>query len=98
MAQRLPIRAGMIQDTDSMDTIVDKGPGLSRRVKIGMGAAAGVAVLALVLAPSPQGWARAEQSVDLDRLQIATVTRVDLQRIVSVQGMIVAAGPPRPYS
>src|SRR3954463_2453584 len=98
MAQRLPIRAGMIQDTDSMDQIVDKAPGLSRRVKIGIGAAAGVAVLAVVLAPSLQRWARAEQSVDLDRLQIATVTRGDLQRDVSVQGSIVAANHPRLYS
>lgn len=88
----------MIQDTDSMDQIVDKAPGLSRRVKIGIGAAAGVAVLAVVLAPSLQRWARAEQSVDLDRLQIATVTRGDLQRDVSVQGSIVAANHPRLYS
>ena len=88
----------MIQDTDSMDQIVDKAPGLSRRVKIGIGAAAGVAVLAAVLAPSLQRWARAEQSVDLDRLQIATVTRGDLQRDVSVQGSIVAANHPRLYS
>ncbi|HEY4589400.1 MAG TPA: HlyD family efflux transporter periplasmic adaptor subunit [Thermoanaerobaculia bacterium] len=88
----------MIQDTDSMDQIVDKAPGLSRRVKIGMGAAAGVAILAAALAPSLQRWARAEQSVDLDRLQIATVTRGDLQRDVSVQGSVVAANHPRLYS
>ncbi len=88
----------MIQDTDSMDQIIDKAPGLSRRVKIGIGAAAGVAILAAVLAPSLQRWARAEQSVDLDRLQIATVTRGDLQRDVSVQGSVVAANHPRLYS
>src|SRR5947199_2129249 len=88
----------MIQETDSMDQIVDKAPGLSRRVKIGAGAAAGVAILAAVLAPSLQRWARAEQSVDLDRLQIATVLRGDLQRDVSVQGSVVAANHPRLYS
>jgi HlyD family secretion protein len=88
----------MIQQTDSMDQIVDKAPGLSRGVKIGAVAAAGVAILTAVLAPSLQRWARAEQSVDLDRLQIATVTRGDLQRDVSVQGSVVAANHPRLYS
>src|SRR3954463_11965088 len=98
MAQRLPIRAGMIQDTDSMDQIVDKAPGLSRRLKIGLAAIAGVVILAVVLAPSLQRWARAEQSVDLDRVQVATVVRGDLQRDVSAQGRIVAANHPRLYS
>lgn len=88
----------MIQETDSMDQIVPKAPGLSRRVKIGLGAAAGVVVLAVTLAPSLQRWARAEQSVDLDRLQIATVVRGDLQRDVSAQGRVVAANHPRLYS
>ncbi len=88
----------MIEETTSMDQIVDKAPGLSRRVKIGIGAATGVAILAAALAPSLQRWARAEQSVDLDRLQIATVTRGDLQRDVAVQGSVVAANHPRLYS
>ena len=88
----------MIQETDSMDQIVDKAPGLSRRMKMGLAAIAGVLILAAVLAPSLQRWARAEQSVDLDRLQIATVTRGDLQRDVSVQGSVVAANHPRLYS
>jgi HlyD family secretion protein len=88
----------MIQETDSMDQIVEKAPGLSRRVKIGLGAAAGAVALAVTLAPSLQRWARAEQSVDLDRLQIATVVRGDLQRDVSAQGRIVAANHPRLYS
>jgi HlyD family secretion protein len=88
----------MIQETDSMDQIVDKAPGLSRRVKLGLGAAAGVAVLAVTLAPSLQRWARADQSVDFDRLQVASVVRGDLQRDVSAQGRIVAANHPRLYS
>jgi HlyD family secretion protein len=88
----------MIQETDSMDQIVDKAPGLSRRVKMGLATVAGIVILAVVLAPSLQRWARAEQSVDLDRLQIATVTRGDLQRDVSVQGSVVAANHPRLYS
>jgi HlyD family secretion protein len=88
----------MTPETDSMDQIVAKAPGLSRRLKIGLGVAAGLVALAVALAPSLQRWARAEQSVDLDRLQIATVVRGDLQRDVSAQGKIVAANHPRLYS
>ena len=88
----------MIQETDSMDQVIDKAPGLSRRVKIGLAAVAGTVILTAALAPSLQRWARAEQSVDLDRLQIATVVRGDLQRDVSVQGSVVAANHPRLYS
>jgi HlyD family secretion protein len=88
----------MIPETDSMDHVVTKAPGLSRRVKIGLGAAAVVAAGAALLAPSLGRWARAEQSVDLDRIQVGTVVRGDLQRDVSAQGRVVAANHPRLYS
>ena len=45
-----------------------------------------------------QRWSRAEQSVDLARLRIATVTRGDLERDVAAEGRIVAANHPRLYS
>jgi HlyD family secretion protein len=98
MAHRLPIRAGMIQETDSMDQVIPKAPGLSRRVKIGLGVVAALAALIAALAPSLQRWARADQSVDLDRVQIGTVVRGDLQRDASTQGRVVAANHPRLYS
>jgi HlyD family secretion protein len=88
----------MIQESESMDQAVAKAPGLSRRVKIGLGVAVALAALIAVLAPSLQRWARAEQSVDLDRLQVGTVVRGDLQRDVSAQGRVVAANHPRLYS
>ena len=88
----------MIQETNSMDQIVTKGPGLSRRTKLLL-AGAGALVVSLVLIwPAVQRWARAEQSVDLSRLQIATVARGDLERDVSAQGRIVAANHPKLYS
>lgn len=88
----------MIQETNSMDQIVTKGPGISRRTK-GLLAGAGALVVALVLIwPAVQRWARAEQSVDLSRLQIVPVTRGDLERDVSAQGRIVAANHPKLYS
>ncbi|MFL6195688.1 MAG: efflux RND transporter periplasmic adaptor subunit [Thermoanaerobaculia bacterium] len=88
----------MIHETDSMDQIIQKAPGLSRKVKGWLAAGGGIAIAVALVAPSLQRWARADQSVDLDRLQVATVVRGDLQRDVSSQGRIVAANHPRLYS
>lgn len=88
----------MIQETNSMDQIVTKGRGLSRRVKVLLVVAAGVAVSLFLVWPAVQRWARAEQSVDLSRLQVAAVVRGDLERDVSAQGRIVAANHPKLYS
>jgi HlyD family secretion protein len=88
----------MIQQSDSMDVILDKPTGLSRRGKILIGAAV-VLILSLIpLWPALQRWSRADQSVDLARLRIATVTRGDLERDVAAEGRIVAANHPRLYS
>jgi HlyD family secretion protein len=62
-------------------------------------AAAGALVVALVLLwPAVRRWSRAERSVDLARLQVATVVRGDLERDVAAQGRIVAANHPKLYS
>jgi HlyD family secretion protein len=88
----------MIQETDSMDQRLARAPGLSQRVKIGIGSAVVAAAGIALLAPAAGRWARAEQSVDLDRVQVGTVVRGDLQRDVSAQGRVVAANHPRLYS
>ncbi|HWN44397.1 MAG TPA: HlyD family efflux transporter periplasmic adaptor subunit, partial [Thermoanaerobaculia bacterium] len=88
----------MIQQSDSMDVILEKPSGLSRRSKILIGAAV-VLILSLIpLWPALQRWSSADQSVDLARLRIATVTRGDLERDVAADGRIVAANHPRLYS
>lgn len=88
----------MIHETESMDQILQKAPGLSRRSKVLLGIAAAL-VLAVALAwPFVQRWASAEQSIDLSRLRVATVTRGDLERDVAAQGRIVAANHPKLYS
>ena len=88
----------MIRETDSMDQVIARAPGLSRRLKIGIGAAVVAVAGIALLAPALGRWARAEQSVDLDRVQVGTVVRGDLQRDVSAQGRVVAANHPRLYS
>jgi HlyD family secretion protein len=88
----------MIQQSDSMDVILEKPAGLSRRSKILIGAAV-VLILSLIpLWPALQRWSRADQSVELARLRVATVTRGDLERDVAAEGRIVAANHPRLYS
>lgn len=62
----------------------------------------GVILLALALvgiaAPAVNRWANATVTVPLDRLRIASVTRGDLTRDVSVQGRVVAAVSPTLYA
>lgn len=88
----------MLHDTDSMDQILEKPSGLSRRYKILIGVVA-VLLLSLVpLWPALRRWSSADQAVDLARLRTATVTRGDLERDVAAEGRIVAANHPRLYS
>ncbi len=88
----------MIQETNSMDQIVARGPGISRRAMI----LAGVSVLFLLcialLWPSLRRWSSAEESIDLSRLRLATVARGDLERDVAAEGRVVAANHPRLFS
>ena len=64
---------------------------------IGAGILGLVLVVGLVL-PSLQRWAGSSISVPKDRLRLATVTRTDLVRDVSVQGRVVAAISPSLFS
>ena len=60
----------------------------------------GVALIGLawLAAPAVQRWASATVSVPIDRVRVATVTRGDLVRDVSVQGRVVAAVSPTLYA
>ena len=57
-----------------------------------------IIVLAWLAAPLIQRWANATISIPFDRVRVATVTRGDLVRDVSVQGRVVAAVSPTLYS
>jgi HlyD family secretion protein len=80
----------MIQDTSSMDRPVEAPR--SSRTLLYLGIAGGaLLILGVILFPSIRRWMRAETSVDATGLRIATVTRGDLQRDLSVQGRVVAS-------
>lgn len=86
-----------IADTSAQDVVLAKEPVWRRRWPILVGAAAVLLLIAL-LTPSISGWLSTEDSVARDRLRLATVTRQDLIRDVSVQGRVVAAVSPTLYA
>ena len=57
-----------------------------------------IVALAWLAAPVFQRWASATITIPLERVRVATVTRGDLVRDVSVQGRVVAAVSPTLYS
>lgn len=88
----------MIRDASSMDRPVDKGRGLSGKGRIWLGAIIALVLVIALLYPSIRRWVQSEISIDISRVRIATVTRGDLVRDVSVEGRIVAAFHPTLFS
>jgi HlyD family secretion protein len=88
----------MIRGTEAMDQTIERRPGPGRVGRWLAAAAVALAAAALVGWPAVRRWARAEQSVGLERLRLATVERGGLERDVAVEGRIVAANHPRLYS
>lgn len=85
----------MIRDTAAQDR-----PLTRRSLPLRRWAAPGVVVLALlaVSAYATRDWLAGEQSVDADRVRIATVQRGTLIRDISVDGRVTAANSPTLYA
>jgi len=86
-----------IADTSAQDIRLEP-PSKRRRVIIASAAGIALILLAWLAAPSVQRWADATVSFPYDRVRVATVTRGNLVRDVSVQGRVVAAVSPTLYS
>jgi len=86
-----------IADTSAQDIRLEPP---SKRQHVIIASAAGVALilLAWLVAPSVQRWVDATVSFPYERVRVATVTRGNLVRDVSVQGRVVAAVSPTLYS
>ena len=82
-----------IADTSAQDVVIQAKPKGRQRLLIGAGVIACVLAVWLLL-PSVQRWAGSSISVPRDRLRLATVTRGELVRDVSVQGRVVASISP----
>ena len=94
----LHLRGDMILDAASMDRPVDPSVRNSRRTVIILIAAAVALIATVALYPLVHRWASTDRAVDSSTMRIATVTRGDLQRDVSVQGKVVASLHPTIFS
>lgn len=86
-----------IADTSGQDIRLEP-PSKRKQQLIAASAVVVIVLLAWLAAPYFQRWANATISVPFDRVRLATVTRGDLVRDVSVQGRVVAAVSPTLYS
>ena len=87
-----------IKDTSDQDIRV-----ATKKNHTKLGVIAGVTSLVLAtliwqVAPAASRWSQAETSIALDRVRIATITRADFIRDISVQGRVIAAVSPTVYS
>jgi HlyD family secretion protein len=90
---------GILKITDTSAQDVRLAPRDPRKRQIAIAAGGALLVVAILLAvPSVKRWANASVSIPYDRVRVATVTRGDLVRDVSVQGRIVAAVSPTLYA
>ncbi|MGI9200970.1 MAG: efflux RND transporter periplasmic adaptor subunit [Woeseiaceae bacterium] len=86
-----------IADTSGQDIRLEP-PSKRKQQIIAGGAVLLIVALAWLAAPVFQRWANATITIPLERVRVATVTRGDLVRDVSVQGRVVAAVSPTLYS
>jgi len=88
----------MIKDTSDQDVSIaphNNNPKRLLIISIGL-----VLLITLIwkVAPAASRWSQAQKSVSLDRVRIATITRGDFVRDISVLGRVVAAIRPTIYS
>ena len=88
----------MIENLSTMDKVIEKPKGLSRRTLMFIGAGAFALLLLAFAFPLILRWSRAERSVPAASVRIGEVTRGTLVRDTSAQGRIVASLHPTLFS
>ncbi len=86
-----------IADTSGQDVELAPKSSRYRTLMVGIGFVV-LLVMGWAIAPAVNRWATASVTVSMDRLRIATVTRADLVRDVSVEGRVIAAVSPTLYA
>ncbi|WP_088329799.1 efflux RND transporter periplasmic adaptor subunit [Lacimicrobium sp. SS2-24] len=86
-----------IADTSGQDEVLSTPSKRPLHLWIGLGSIALIALLLLII-PKVQSYSSTDISIPAKRLRLATVSRGDLTRDLSVQGRIVAAVSPTLYS
>ena len=87
-----------IKDTSNQDVQVVQKKSNAKLVFLSLFSLVILIAILWNLAPDAARWAQAEKSVARDRVRIATVSRGDFTRDISVQGRVVAAISPTVYS
>lgn len=86
-----------ITDTSAQDIVLAPKSSSAKYLYSGAGLIVVVAA-AFLMAPVVERWSLAQQSVSGERLRVATVTRGDFVRDISIQGRVVAAVSPTLYA
>ncbi|WDE10501.1 efflux RND transporter periplasmic adaptor subunit [Thalassomonas haliotis] len=87
-----------ITDTSNQDVQIVQKKSNAKLVLLSLFSLVFLSVIIWQMAPAASRWAQAEKSVARDRVRIATVSRGDFTRDISVQGRVVAAISPTVYS
>jgi len=88
----------MIRESSTMDRPIDKRGLSTLKLRASLIGLVVVLIAVAFLFPSVRTWVVSEESVQMSRIRIGTVTRGDLIRDVSVEGRIVAAYRPTLFS
>ncbi len=88
----------MIKDTSDQDVSI--APQNNKPKKLITVAISLTVLIGIIwqVAPAASRWSQAQKSVSLDRVRIATITRGDFVRDISVLGRVIAAVKPTVYS
>lgn len=87
-----------IKDTSNQDVQIVQKKSNAKLVLLSLFSLVMLTAIIWKMAPAASRWAQAEKSVARDRVRIATVSRGDFTRDISVQGRVVAAISPTVYS
>ncbi len=88
----------MIKDTSDQDVLIAPQKNKSNKLIIIAISLAMLIAIIWQVAPAASRWSKAQKSVSLDRVRIATITRGDFIRDISVLGRVIAAVRPTVYS
>lgn len=87
-----------IKDTSDQDIAISTSQSKSKRWLMITTSVIVITALIWQIAPSASRWSQASESISLDRVRIATISRGDFTRDISVLGRVVAAVSPTVYS
>lgn len=87
-----------IKDTSQQDIKIEKQTSAKKRIIVISAIIVLIASIIWQVAPAASRWSKAQQSVSLERVRLATITQGDFTRDISVLGRVVAAVSPTVYS